>query len=1045
MAGRNLDNPYNPPHGEPVHMSYHRSSPAWGLLLAFFITHPLPATDAPPPAITNVNASGTTLNLRFTPYPGAQAYTFFSAPEPDGPFTVNTNFQLSPYIKGYTTIIITNTPVLVTNLGYEWRLTNVTAPSGFYSLSTTPLSSNALLAGHVLNRLAYGPTLDELRRVGTLGAQAYINEQLNFEGIPDPLENAYVIQETNAIPSDAATNWTFISVTGRLSTTTFYLFTTAPGDMVIDDIQLRPYVYTNFSTTNVVNGTNQVVTSSAFSHIRANVLQNGDFESVLTPWTKSGGATGSHITNGVARSGSSSLHMVSTTGASSSSTNFVRQTFTNAEPATNQLAILSYWYLPSDQSSRLRLQLGSTFNSTPGGIPAPPKWVRGTATGTATGTSAIYVYLSGAGTCYVDDLKLVAGANPDVGPNLLANGNFESPLAGTWTATADFANSTLSTNLAFSGNSSLHLVATSGGGGSGDSAYQTIVPALANGGTYSVSYWYLPAAPGVNLTIRLSGSLLSSTPDLDFAGVSRRLEAGNGEANLAELRAWFCQRAVSSPRQLFEVMSQFWENHFVTQQTKSRDYIDGLGWDSTPASRLAADWEYREMMKWRNAMLNPNCTFYDLLKISVESPAMIVYLDTVNSRGDGNRIANENYARELLELFTFGVDNGYDQNDIVLISRAWTGWSVEILDHVNAENPFADASQTYYPGANSTSRSNKVGVLTFKYNPGNHGTNRGPIFAGRTVPARFGPPWAGRNYQLNIPARATGTTNSIQDGYDVIAHLADQPFTQEYISVKLCRLFVHDDFPNPTTTPGLPEYDFYDYTNPDRSAEADLVHQCMLAWENSSPKGNLRAVLSVIFNSDLFRSHTAIGQKVKTPFEFVASSVRALRATNATGGLTATTDGTSFATPLNRMGTMLLFDREAPDGYPETGEAWISGGSLVERIRYLQALLNSGTGDDAGNHTTDPVGLLKSTLPSGSWNNAGAVADFFLPLLYPTEGTGNLALYRAAAIDFLNSNDSGVSNASTQFNILLNTDATYNTRVRGMVAMLMTFKRFNEQ
>jgi hypothetical protein len=173
--------------------------------------------------------------------------------------------------------------------------------------------------------------------------------------------------------------------------------------------------------------------------------------------------------------------------------------------------------------------------------------------------------------------------------------------------------------------------------------------------------------------------------------------------------------------------------------------------------------------------------------------------------------------------------------------------------------------------------------------------------------------------------------------------------------------------------------------------------------------------------------------------------VRALRATNAAGALTATTDGTSFATPLNRMGGMQLFSREAPDGYPEAGEAWISGGTLVERIRFIQALLNSGTGDDAGGHTTDPVGLLKSRLPAGSWNNAGDVADFFLGLLYPTEGAGNLALYRAAAIEFLNSNDSGVTSASTQFSILSNTATIYNTRVRGMVAMLMTFKRFNEQ
>lgn len=294
---------------------------------------------------------------------------------------------------------------------------------------------------------------------------------------------------------------------------------------------------------------------------------------------------------------------------------------------------------------------------------------------------------------------------------------------------------------------------------------------------------------------------------------------------------------------------------------------------------------------------------------------------------------------------------------------------------------------------------------------------------------------------MSIPPRATGTTNGIQDGYDVINHLANLPFTQEYISVKLCRLFVHDDFPNPTTIPDRPEYAFYDYTDPNRSAEAELVHQCMLAWENSTPKGNLRAVLNVIFNSDLFRSHTAHAQKVKTPLEFVASSVRALKSSATNGAPTAFTDGYSFATPLSRMGGMNLFDRGDPDGYPETAPGWISAGTLVERIRYVQSLLNSGTGDDAGNHTSDPVGLLRQKLPSGSWTDANAVAGYFVNLLYPAEGAANLALYRSAAVNFLNTADNGTT--ASAFSGL--TGTTYDTRVRGMVGMLMTFDRFQEQ
>jgi hypothetical protein len=252
---------------------------------------------------------------------------------------------------------------------------------------------------------------------------------------------------------------------------------------------------------------------------------------------------------------------------------------------------------------------------------------------------------------------------------------------------------------------------------------------------------------------------------------------------------------------------------------------------------------------------------------------------------------------------------------------------------------------------------------------------------------------------------------------------------------------VHDEFPNPTTIATSPDYSFYDYTDPNRSAEAELVHQCMMAWENSSPKGNLRAVLNVIFNSDLFRSQTANAQKVKTPLEYAVSTVRALKAsTNGGPNITAVADGYSFATPLSRMGGMNLFERDAPDGYPEAGANWISAGTLVERIRYVQAFLNAGTGDDAGNNQCDPVGLMKANVSSINWGNAGAVTDYFLGILYPAEGAANLNLLREAGISFLNTADDGVT-ASTFTSGL----STYDTRVRGLVSMLMTMSKFQEQ
>jgi uncharacterized protein (DUF1800 family) len=993
-------------------------------------------TDAPPPVITNLVVSGSQQGLRFPLYPGAQAYTILSGTNLSFPLTPDPYFFQAPYIVSANTN--------GTNYSYEWRRTNNGSPSGFYRVQVTPLNSNAVLTATVLNRLAYGPTPDEVERVTAMGPQAFIDEQLNMDGLPETIDT-YTVQATNGVPNDPATNWTLISVTGKLSGTNLYLFTTAPGDIYVDDIELRALYYSNYVTTNISGSTTNYVTNTVTLPPGPNLLVNGDFESTLTPpWNVTGAASNSIVATNISHGGGGSLHLVTAAAGSTSSGNVWQPVVSGL--TNNAPVVLNYWYLPNPNSSLARVQLnGSGLITSPGSTPPTPQWIYAKATGVATTTSQLYIYLSGSGEAYLDDIKLVAGTNAEVGANLLQNGDFESPLtytAGNWQSNPNFTNSSISSSFSHSGGGSLHLLATAGGSGNGNSFYQTVTPALVAGQTYTLSYWFLPATFPRTLTVRLSGSLLNSVPDVDVPGLYRRLQ--NVDTALSDYRAWFCMHAVTAKRQLFEIMSQFWENHFVTQYTKSVNYLGGFSYDGNTQGRLATDWEFREMTKWRNAMLNPQCTFYDMLKISAESPAMIVYLDSVNSTGNGNNVANENYAREVMELFTMGVDNGYDQTDITVQSRAWTGWSVDIVDPANVNNPLAPISVTYYPDGNGTSKSNTVGVWAFNFKSGNHGTNRAPIFAGKTVPARFGAPWAGQSYQLNLPAR-TGT-NGIQDGYDVITRLANLPFTEEYISIKLCRLFVHDDFPNPSNDPSNPIYNFYNYAAGNLSPEADLVHQCMLAWENGNPKGQIRSVLATIFNSDLFRSHTGAAQKVKTPLEYVASSVRALRSVNSDGSATANTDGYSFATPLSRMGGMNLFDRDAPDGYAESGASWISAGTLTERIRYVQAMCiaSGGSGrSDAGNHTNDPVTLLKKKLPSTSWNNAGNVADYFLGILYPGEGQGNLALYRTAAVNFLNVADDGVT--SSPFVNLGNTTSTYDTRVRGMAAMLMTFQRFHEQ
>jgi uncharacterized protein (DUF1800 family) len=958
----------------------------------------------------------------------------------------------------------------ITPLGYSWGVTGAHSQL-FFQLTQAQMSSNDLLVANVLNRLAYGPTPDELERVRSIGPQAYIDEQLAMESAvtANPVESIVTLR-TNSVSPGTGPSWVSVSVTGTVSSSTLYLYLRGPGDLYLDDVQLR--------TLSTVLSTNQVVTTNTLGEaitnyvtvtnttLSPNVLVNGNFEAPLANgWTVSPILSGSTLSTSIKSEGASSLHMVST-GVGTTQASSIYQAITPAL-VNNLRCVLTFSYLASPNSSLLTIRLSGNgvIISGKDQMP-PPEWIYVTATGQLnSGNKNLYVFLSGAGEGWVDDIKLVAGSVPNVGPNLLVNGDFEQPLGAEWQASADFAGSSVDNTFARSGTGSLHVVATGGGAGSGDAFFQTI-PSLVNLSTYSVSYWYRPSPQNRQLTVRLSGSILLSNPDTSAGVLRARLDAANWGVTLDEMRRWYTLNGVGSSAQLLEVLTQFFENHFVTYHAKSVDYFDAF-YDGSILDRIATDLEYREVSRWRAALLNPNCTFYDLLKIHVESPAEIIYLDTVNSRGDGTRIANENYARELLELFTMGVDNGYDQNDIVHMSRAWTGWTVDLVDRDEMNNPFAVRSTQYgqYPGVGANAVSNIVGVWSFVYNTNWHGTNRQPLLSvwdpaspatnpvatgPKIVPARFGAPWAGRSYQLTLPRR-TGTAG-LQDGYDVIRHLSELPFTAEYLSVKLARVFVHDEFPNPTTTPGLPEYDFYNYADPNHSDEAELIHQCLIAWDTPGPdgrKGNIRSVLRTIFNSELFRSHAGSRQKVKTPFEFVVSALRSLRSASPNGSVTAFTDG-NVASQLSRMGGMSLFNRSDPDGYPELGPPWISAGTLAERLRFVQTLCMTGTRPgDAGANTVDPVALLKSKLPSTAWNNAGRVADYFLTLFYAGEGAANLDLYRQAAVNFLNTRDDGTpAPANELFSALPNgagAGSAYDTRVRGLVSMLMTLPRFQEQ
>ena len=136
-------------------------------------------------------------------------------------------------------------------------------------------------------------------------------------------------------------------------------------------------------------------------------------------------------------------------------------------------------------------------------------------------------------------------------------------------------------------------------------------------------------------------------------------------------------RGIYDSRQLQAVMAEFWENHFTTDYDKLVSYLSDMEQEDgeqalseRQAREEAVQLEYREYAFFHEHALD---RFGDLLLYSATSPSMLVYLDNVLNRvGE----PNENYAREILELYSFGVDNRYTQQDIEALARCFTGWQI---------------------------------------------------------------------------------------------------------------------------------------------------------------------------------------------------------------------------------------------------------------------------------------------------------------------------------------------------------------------------------
>jgi uncharacterized protein (DUF1800 family) len=330
-------------------------------------------------------------------------------------------------------------------------------------------------------------------------------------------------------------------------------------------------------------------------------------------------------------------------------------------------------------------------------------------------------------------------------------------------------------------------------------------------------------------------------------------------------------RAAYSERQLEEVLTDVWFNHFNVFAKKGATQI--------------------YLTEYERDAIRPRVLgkFRDLLGATAKSPAMLFYLDNWQSadpeaddrrdemrrrvaaraRARGRvpmpevqrpnppqrqkRGLNENYGRELMELHTLGVDAGYTQQDVVNVARAFTGWTIE---------------QPRQGGG-------------FRFDARLH-DDREKIVLGQKIKAGGGQ----------------------EDGEQVLDILARHPATARFIATKLARRFVAD-----TPPPAL-------------------VDRAAARFRETD--GNIRDVVRTIVTSPEFFAAEARRAKVKTPFEFVVSAVRA---TGAEAG-----EATALAQSVRTLG-MPLYLCQPPTGYADRADAWVNTGALLNRMNFALQLV----------------------------------------------------------------------------------------------------------
>jgi uncharacterized protein (DUF1800 family) len=365
-------------------------------------------------------------------------------------------------------------------------------------------------------------------------------------------------------------------------------------------------------------------------------------------------------------------------------------------------------------------------------------------------------------------------------------------------------------------------------------------------------------------------------------------------------------RAVDSQRQLQEVLVDFWSNHFNIDVKKGPDRV----------LKIVDDRDVIRPHIWGR--------FRDLLEASAKSPAMLFYLDnatntvahtvtakeqmfvqqvnaTMTQNGNGALAPevpqvgqqkggiNENYAREIMELHTLGVDGGYTQQDVQEVARCFTGWSFD----------------------------RQTGQFIFR--PRQH-DNGAKVVLGYQIPAGGG----------------------MQDGETVLDILCSSPATAHHISLELCQRFVSDDPPDALvnriagvflqTGGDLRQVTEAILTSPEFLSPSDF---------NNKIKSPLEFAVSAVRASG-----SSIIAQQPPPFDKLvpASEGGAVLGRGAAADRISKRPRQSLNWHIYELGEP-LFACTPPTGYKEVSKFWVSPGALIERLNFAMALTEQNVSD----------------------------------------------------------------------------------------------------